>query len=76
MGRTRNVLRVLEILPQFFSHFDSQRRNLFIRKGDDWQDELVLIDWGQCGVGPLGSEFNFLVPMSAALVEWPTSRLS
>ena len=67
--------RVLEVLPQTFSHFDSQRRNLFIRKGNDGQEELVLVDWAICGFGPLGAELYSLIGMSAALLEWPPSAV-
>ena len=63
--------RALEILPQTFSHFDSQRRNLFIRKNAEGEDELVIVDWAICGWGPLGAELFALVGMSAALLEWP-----
>lgn len=67
---------VLEALPQTFSHFDSHRRNLFIRRGQDGYDELVLVDWALCGLGPAGSELYALVGMSAALLEWlPTAVL-
>jgi hypothetical protein len=59
----------LEKLPQVFSHFDSQRRNLFIRLGSDEQDELVLVDWAVCGYGPLGAELFSLIGMSVALLE-------
>jgi hypothetical protein len=65
----------LETLPQIFSHFDSQRRNLFIRKNDKEQDELVLVDWAECGLGPLGAELFSLIGMSAALMEWPPSEV-
>jgi hypothetical protein len=67
--------RVLDTLPQTFSHLDSQRRNLFIRKGNEDQDELVLIDWAQCGLGPLGSELFFLTGLSAGLLDWPPAAL-
>jgi hypothetical protein len=67
--------RVLESLPQVFSHFDSQRRNLFICQGKDKQDQLVLVDWAQCGLGPVGAELNWLVGMSAGLLEWSPSSL-
>lgn len=68
--------RVLEGLPQVFSHFDSQRRNMFIHRGENQQDELVIVDWAQCGLGPVGAELNWLVGMSGGLLEWPPSRLS
>lgn len=65
----------LETLPQIFSHLDSQRRNLFIRRGDDNRNELVLADWAVCGLGPLGVELFALVGMSSALLEWLPSQL-
>jgi hypothetical protein len=67
---------VLERLPQVFSHFDSQRRNLFIRQGGDGQDELVVVDWAMCGLGPVGAELNALVAMSAILLEWPPAAVA
>lgn len=66
---------VLAGLPQVFSHYDSQRRNLFIRQNTSQQDELVLVDWAQCGLGSLGAELNWLVGMSAGLLEWPPANL-
>lgn len=68
--------RVLETLPQAFSHFDTQRRNLFIRKGSKEQDELVVVDWAVCGFGPLGAELFPLIGMSAALMAWPPSEVA
>lgn len=70
------IYHVLETLPQTFSHFDSQRRNLFIRKNDKEQDELVLVDWAVCGLGPLGAELFSLIGMSAALMEWSPSEVN
>jgi hypothetical protein len=61
----------LESLPQVFSHFDSQRRNGFIRRGQEQKDELVLGDWAQCGLGPLGAELNNLIGASPMILEWP-----
>jgi hypothetical protein len=68
--------RALETLPQTFSHFDGQRRNLFIRKGSDGRDELVLVDWALCGLAPLGADLFALIGMSAALFEWSPSELA
>jgi hypothetical protein len=65
----------IESLPHCFSHLDCQRRNLFIRRGVDEQDELVLVDWAQCGLGPLGAELNGLVGWSSLFREWPASAL-
>lgn len=68
--------RVLEALPQTFSHFDSQSRNLLVRQRTDAQDELVLVDWAWCGLGPLGAELYALVTMSATLLDWPPSAVA
>jgi hypothetical protein len=56
-----------ESLPAVFSHFDSQMRNIAVRPGPHGADELVLIDWANCGRGPLGSELCFLLGMSNLL---------
>jgi hypothetical protein len=66
---------ILEDLPQVFSHFDSQRRNLFIRRDKDEQEELVIVDWAFCGLGPLGAELSGLVSTTAMLLDWPSSAL-
>jgi hypothetical protein len=65
----------LENLPQVFSHFDSQRRNLLIRKGKGAEQELVALDWAQCGIGAIGAELSWLVGMSTLLLEWSPSDL-
>jgi hypothetical protein len=66
---------ILDTLPQSFSHFDSQRRNVFIRKGSDGQEELVLVDWANCGLAPVGADLFHLVGMSSALLEWSPFEL-
>jgi hypothetical protein len=66
---------LLENLPQVFSHYDCQRRNLSIRLGKDRQQELIVLDWAQCGIGAIGTELNWLIGMSAALFEWGPSDL-
>jgi hypothetical protein len=52
---------VLEKLPQVLSHFDSHRRNLFIRQSTEGREELVVIDWSWCGYGALGGEAFSLI---------------
>ena len=64
----------LERLPQVFSHFDFQRRNLFWRRNDE-ADEIVAIDWAQCGIGSVGGDLYSLIGASAVLLEWPADRL-
>lgn len=57
----------LEALPRIFSHFDSQRRNLFIRTTETGREELAIVDWAMCGWGPVGAELYALVGMSFIL---------
>ncbi len=59
----------LDRLPQTFAHFDSQRRNLMIRTRPDGRDELVAVDWGWCGWGPVGLDAAILIGNSMILVE-------
>jgi len=59
----------LDRLPQVFGHFDAQRRNLMIRRRPDGQQELVAIDWGMAGPGPLGGNLAMMLPNSAFLFE-------
>ena len=66
---------VLENLPQVFSHFDSQHRNLMLRSNQTNQKELVLLDWGQCGIGAIGAELTWLIGFSAALLEWSPTEV-
>ena len=66
----------LENLPQVFSHFDSQRRNLFISSGNAGQKELVLLDWAQCGISAVGAELTWLTGFSAVLMEWPPTEIA
>jgi hypothetical protein len=58
-------LAVLTQVPQVLSHFDYQRRNLFIRVGAAGQDEVVAIDWSAVGQGALGGDLNNLIGTSA-----------
>ncbi len=48
-------------LPQTFSHFDSDRRNVFCRTKPDGFEEFALIDWGLVGIGAIGQELKNLV---------------
>ncbi len=62
---------VLEHLPQVFSHFDCQRRNIFICNDQNGQNQLTVVDWAQCGIGPLGAELNSLVSCNGYMLEYP-----
>ena len=55
------LLTVLADVPEVFSHFDFQRRNLFIHARDDGQCEVVAIDWAQVGWGALGGDLAQLI---------------
>lgn len=63
-------LAVLSQLPQVCSHFDYQRRNLFIRARPDGRDEVVAVDWQYVGIGALGGDLFHLTSGSAVLFEW------
>ena len=39
--------------------------NMLLREGATGQREVVLIDWADCGVAPLGAELNALVGTSS-----------
>ena len=67
--------KVMEALPQGFSHFDTQRRNLFICSDQTGQDHLVAVDWALCGMGPLGAELNGLVADNGIMLEWSPADL-
>lgn len=60
----------LEALPRVLSHGDLGRRNLFIREWPDGRSELVVIDWEECGPGPLGADLGELVGLSALHLEY------
>lgn len=66
---------LLDRLPQVFSHLDFQRRNLFLRKREDGQDEIVAVDWAQCGIGALGGDLSNLIGLSSLLGELDTTAL-
>jgi aminoglycoside phosphotransferase (APT) family kinase protein len=63
-------LSALDHLPQTFSHLDFHRRNLLIRKRADNQEELVAVDWANCGIGPIGADLALAIGMSCIFFEW------
>ncbi len=67
--------KVLERLPQVFSHFDCQRRNIFICNDPSGQNKIIAVDWAQCGIGALGAELNSLVSCNGYMLEYPPSDL-
>jgi len=48
--------RTLDALPQTLCHGDTQRHNLFLTTGSDGRPEVVAIDWGPVGLGPIGED--------------------
>jgi hypothetical protein len=62
-------------LPKVFSHFDYNRRNLFIRQRVGGEEEVVAIDWALCGIGAVGSDLYSLVGLSCAGFEWKPSHM-
>jgi hypothetical protein len=67
--------RALDRLPWVFSHFDYQRRNLFIRQNAAGHDEVVATDWAWCGTGPVGGDLYSLVGSSCIVFEWDSARM-
>ncbi len=69
------LVAVLNRLPQVFSHFDYQRRNLFICEENGSPKRMVAIDWAGCGLGAIGSDLNSLIQTSIILLEHPFTSL-
>lgn len=69
------LLSALNHLPQVFSHYDFQRRNLFLCKKDDHQDEIVAIDWAECGWGALGGDMHHLIAISAIFFDFEAEHV-
>jgi hypothetical protein len=67
--------RALDRLPRVFSHFDYQRRNLFIRQNATGHEEVVATDWAWCGTGPVGGDLYALVGSSGLVFEWEPARM-
>jgi hypothetical protein len=67
--------RALDALPHTFCHVDAQYRNVLLRAGATGQREVVLIDWADCGVAPLGAELNALVGTSSLVFGWPPAQV-
>lgn len=65
----------LSRVPQIFSHFDYQRRNLMMRTADNGSRQVVALDWALCGCGPVGGDLGMLIGMSANLGELEPASL-
>jgi len=69
------ILSALNHLPQVFSHYDFQRRNLFLCKTENDQDELVAIDWSACGLGALGGDMHHLIVVSTLFFDFAAEHV-
>jgi hypothetical protein len=68
-------LSALNHIPQVFSHYDFQRRNLFICKTENHADEIVAIDWALCGSGALGGDMHHLIIISAIFFDFEAQHI-
>ena len=64
-----SYISILDTMRQTLCHMDAFRRNLFLRKTSDGNEELVLIDWSHCGYGALGEELAALTGLSTFFFE-------
>ena len=69
-------LQASERLPQVFSHNDYKSRNLFIRPGAQGTEEIAAVDWGNCGLGPLGGDLAMLVSGTVFVLDWDPARFA
>lgn len=67
--------QALDALPHTFGHLDAQYRNVLLCAGATGQREVVLIDWADCGVAPLGAELNALICTSSLVFGWPPTQI-
>ncbi len=65
----------LERLPRTFCHGDAIRRNLFARRGPDWPEETVAIDWEFAGHDAAGEEVGQTLSVAAAFYDLEPSDL-
>jgi hypothetical protein len=71
-----SVFDVLDRLPQTFCHNDAQRRNLFLRHDAAAQEQIVLIDWADAGIGALGQDLGAFVALPIGWFEIHHSALA
>jgi hypothetical protein len=71
----KHFLSALNHLPQVFSHYDFQRRNLFLCKNERHQDEIVAIDWAECGWGALGGDMHHLIVISTIVFDFEAEHV-
>jgi len=66
-----SFIDILKRLPQVFSHFDYQRRNLFLHEVNGAFKTVYAIDWAICGHGAIGSDLCALILTSIIVFELP-----
>jgi hypothetical protein len=59
-----HLLDALGRLPLTLCHHDGHRRNLFAQRGDNGQEQTVVIDWDLVGLGAVGQDLVPLVQIS------------
>ena len=69
-------LLTLQQLPQVFSHLDYKRSNLFLRRTSATEQEVVAVDWGDCGIAALGADLTRLVGGSTFFCDWDAAKLA
>ena len=62
-------ITAINALPQVMGHFDTMRRNLLVRVNRHGKKELVGIDWGFFGTGPIGGQLSMMIPNGLLLFE-------
>lgn len=67
--------RALDGLPHTFGHLDAQYRNVLLCKGARGQRDVVLLDWADCGIAPLGAELNAFICTSSLVFGWPPAQV-
>jgi hypothetical protein len=54
--KRESLLETLSTMPQTFCHMDAMRRNMIGRRDSQGQEQTVLLDWGEAGIGAPGED--------------------
>ena len=71
-----SFLATIERMPQTVCHLDFWPPNLFARETPDGQDQTVLIDWAQVGLGACGEDIANLILDSVWMFEVDRIKLA
>jgi hypothetical protein len=66
---------ILKQLPITLIHGDVSCKNLFARRRENGDDEIVAIDWGLVGIAPLGQEISDLTVHTVRELYLPPGKL-